>query len=50
MLGKLESIWRYPVKSMRGEEVDEVFVAFIRPASRKIMCSTRPASKTATEP
>ena len=28
MLGKLESIWRYPVKSMRGEEVDEIFVAF----------------------
>ncbi len=28
MLGNLESIWRYPVKSMRGEEVDEIFVAF----------------------
>ena len=28
MLGKVESVWRYPVKSMRGEEVDEIFVAF----------------------
>lgn len=27
-IGKLESIWRYPVKSMRGEAVDEVFVAY----------------------
>ena len=26
MLGKLESIWRYPVKGMRGEEVDEIQV------------------------
>ena len=26
MLGKLESIWRYPVKGMRGEEVDEIHV------------------------
>ena len=29
MLGRVESVfWRYPVKSMRGEEVDEIFVAF----------------------
>ena len=27
-IGKLESIWRYPVKSMRGEQVDDVFVAY----------------------
>jgi uncharacterized protein YcbX len=27
-IGRLESIWRYPVKSMRGEQVDEVFVAY----------------------
>ena len=24
----LESVWRYPVKSMRGEQVDEIFAAF----------------------
>ena len=27
-IGTIESIWRYPVKSMRGETVDEVFVSF----------------------
>ena len=26
MKGTIESVWRYPVKSMRGEAVDEVFV------------------------
>ncbi len=28
MVGRVESIWRYPVKSMRGEELREVFVGF----------------------
>lgn len=27
-IGTLESVWRYPVKSMRGEQVDDVFVAY----------------------
>lgn len=27
-IGTIESIWRYPVKSMCGEKLDEVFVAF----------------------
>lgn len=27
-VGKVESLWRYPVKSMRGEEVEEAFVSF----------------------
>ncbi len=27
-IGVIESIWRYPVKSMGGEQIDEVFVAF----------------------
>jgi uncharacterized protein YcbX len=27
-IGKVESLWRYPVKSMRGEELDQVFVGF----------------------
>lgn len=26
MTGTIESVWRYPVKSMRGEAVDEIFV------------------------
>ena len=27
-IGTIESVWRYPVKSMRGESVDDVFVAY----------------------
>jgi len=27
-VGKVESLWRYPVKSMRGEELDEAFAGF----------------------
>ena len=26
IIGKVESLWRYPVKSMQGEELDEVFI------------------------
>jgi uncharacterized protein YcbX len=28
VVGKVESLWRYPVKSMGGEAVDEVFVGY----------------------
>lgn len=28
VVGKIESLWRYPVKSMRGEELKEAFVGF----------------------
>ena len=28
IVGKVESLWRYPVKSMRGEQMREVFVGF----------------------
>jgi uncharacterized protein YcbX len=28
IVGKVDSVWRYPVKSMRGEELEEVFVGF----------------------
>lgn len=27
-VGRVESLWRYPVKSMRGEELNEAFVSF----------------------
>src|SRR5262245_560289 len=27
-IGKVESLWRYPVKSMAGEELEEMFVGF----------------------
>ena len=28
VVGNVESLWRYPVKSMRGEELEEAFVGF----------------------
>lgn len=28
VIGRVESLWRYPVKSMRGEELEEVFAGF----------------------
>jgi uncharacterized protein YcbX len=28
IVGKVESLWRYPVKSMRGEEMDEMFAGY----------------------
>ena len=28
LIGKVDSLWRYPVKSMRGEELDEVFAGY----------------------
>ena len=28
VIGKVDSVWRYPVKSMRGEELDEAFSGF----------------------
>ena len=28
VVGRVESLWRYPVKSMRGEELREAFIAF----------------------
>jgi len=28
VVGKIESLWRYPVKSMRGEEMDELFAGY----------------------
>src|SRR5260370_13376602 len=28
VIGKVESLWRYPVKSMRGEELEETFAGY----------------------
>ena len=28
VIGRVESLWRYPVKSMRGEELHEAYVGF----------------------
>ena len=28
LIGHVDSLWRYPVKSMRGEELDELFIGY----------------------
>ena len=28
IVGTVESLWRYPVKSMRGEEMEEMFAGY----------------------
>src|SRR5256886_10803689 len=28
VIGKVDSLWRYPVKSMRGEELEETFAGY----------------------
>src|SRR5438552_2485670 len=28
VIGNVDSLWRYPVKSMRGEELEEAFIGF----------------------
>ncbi|MGA7273846.1 MAG: MOSC N-terminal beta barrel domain-containing protein, partial [Candidatus Udaeobacter sp.] len=28
VIGKVDSLWRYPVKSMRGEELHETFASY----------------------
>jgi uncharacterized protein len=28
VVGRVESVWRYPVKSMRGEQLPEIYAAF----------------------
>ena len=28
-IGEIESIWRYPVKGMRGEKIPHTYTAFI---------------------
>ena len=38
IVGKVDSLWRYPVKSMRGEELDEAFT--IEPISTRHFACT----------
>jgi uncharacterized protein len=28
IVGTVESLWRYPIKSMRGEELNEIFAGY----------------------
>ena len=46
VVGTVESLWRYPVKSMRGEELDEIFAGFAGVYGDRLSLSkARPAQK-----
>lgn len=44
-IGKVQSIWRYPVKSMRGQELDEAFLGFAGVYGDRIFAFTNPAGR-----
>jgi uncharacterized protein YcbX len=46
IIGKVESLWRYPVKSMRGEELNEVFVGYAGVYGDRVFAFTSSASPT----
>ena len=45
-IGKIDSLWRYPVKSMRGEELDEAFLGFSGIYGDRLFAFTSPTSPT----
>jgi len=44
IIGKVNSLWRYPVKSMRGEELDEAFAGFSGIYGDRLFAFKSPAS------
>ena len=44
MIGTVESLWRYPVNSMRGEELDEMFVGYAGVYGDRVFAFTSSAS------
>jgi len=44
LVGTVESLWRYPVKSMRGEELDEMFAGYAGVYGDRIFAFTSSAS------
>lgn len=44
VVGKVESLWRYPVKSMRGEELDAAFMGFSGVYGDRVFAFTSSAS------
>jgi MOSC domain-containing protein len=44
IIGKVDSLWRYPVKSMRGEELDETFAGFSGVYGDRLFAFTSSAS------
>jgi uncharacterized protein YcbX len=43
-IGKVDSLWRYPVKSMRGEDLDEAFLGFSGVYGDRLFAFTSSAS------
>lgn len=44
VIGRVDSLWRYPVKSMRGEELGEAFVGFAGVYGDRLFALTSTAS------
>jgi hypothetical protein len=44
IIGKVDSLWRYPVKSMRGEALDEAFMGFSGVYGDRLFAFTSAAS------
>src|SRR5213082_2027641 len=44
LIGKVESLWRYPVKSMRGEEFNEMFAGYAGVYGDRLFAFTSSAS------
>jgi MOSC domain-containing protein len=44
IIGTVESLWRYPVKSMRGEELDEMFAGYAGVYGDRLFAFTSSAS------
>ena len=42
VIGSIESVWRYPVKSMRGETLDEAFIGFAGVYGDRVYAFTSP--------
>src|SRR5689334_13837473 len=43
-IGTIESLWRYPVKSMRGEELNEIFAGYAGVYGDRLFAFTSSAS------
>ena len=44
VIGTVDSLWRYPVKSMRGEELDEIFVGYPGVYGDRLFAFTTPTA------
>ena len=45
IIGTVESLWRYPVKSMRGEQLDEIFAGYAGVYGDRLFAFRSPASR-----